>query len=344
MNNLEIIKLDQYFVQDIKNIISTARQKTYTLINNTMIDAYWQIGERIVKQEQGGNLRAEYGKRTLLLLAEELNAEFNKGFDERELRRMRQFYLLFPIRETLSPELSWSHYIEIIRVENTDARNYYIAESKSNQWSVRQLRRNISTLYFERLLMSADKQPVIEEMIEKTTPLQMDKNEILKNPFILEFLDLNPSLSHKESQLEQALMNNLQQFLLEMGKGFAFVARQKMVKTDTAEFFIDLVFYNYLLKCFVLIELKTHTLQHADIGQIDMYVRMFDDLYRTENDNPTIGILLCTETDKTIAKYSVLKNSEQLFASKYKLFLPTEEELRAEIEREKEYFRKVNGK
>ena len=324
----------QQFIQDIKTIVKVARGNVYRAINTTMVAAYWNIGQRIVEEEQDGKHRAEYGKYILRELADALNQEFGKGFDERELRRMRQFYLTFPIRDSLRPELTWTHYRTLIRVENNQAREYYLNEAANNQWSVRVLDRNISTLYYDRLLISADKTHVIQEAREETS----DTFEFIKNPYVLEFLNLPQKATYIEKELEQALLDNLQSFLLELGKGFAFVSRQEHIRTETSEFYIDLIFYNYILKCFVLIELKTNKMSHQDIGQMDMYVRMFDDLKRNETDNPTIGILLCTETDSTIAKYSVLNDSKQLFASKYKLYLPSEDELRAEIEREKAFF------
>ena len=324
----------QQFIQDIKTIVKVARGNVYRAINTTMVAAYWNIGQRIVEEEQDGKHRAEYGKYILRELADALNQEFGKGFDERELRRMRQFYLTFPIRDSLRPELTWTHYRTLIRVENNQAREYYLNEAANNQWSVRVLDRNISTLYYDRLLISADKTPVIQEAREETS----DTFEFIKNPYVLEFLNLPQKATYIEKELEQALLDNLQSFLLELGKGFAFVSRQEHIRTETSEFYIDLIFYNYILKCFVLIELKTNKMSHQDIGQMDMYVRMFDDLKRNETDNPTIGILLCTETDSTIAKYSVLNDSKQLFASKYKLYLPSVDELRAEIEREKAFF------
>lgn len=323
------------FVSDIKKIVVEARQKAYASINFAMVEANWQIGKRIVEQEQEGKTRAEYGKEILKTLSRELLNEFGKGYDERELRRIRQFYLSFLIRDTLRPELSWSHYRLLIRVTNTKAREYYLNEAANQHWSYRTLERNYSSLYFERLLNSQDKQPVIDEMLEKTAAFERDKFEFIKNPYVLEFLNLPTDTKYTEAELEQALLDNIQKFLLELGKGFAFVSRQKLIRTETSDYYIDLVFYNYILKCFVIIDLKTSKISHQDIGQLDMYVRMYDDLQKTETDNPSIGILLCTETDKTIAKYSVLKENKQLFASKYMLYLPTEEELVAEIEREK---------
>ncbi|MGI6048498.1 MAG: PDDEXK nuclease domain-containing protein [Petrimonas sp.] len=332
------ITIRQQFIQDVKTIVNNARGNAYRAINTTMVAAYWHIGQRIVEEEQNGQHRAEYGKYILKELSEALNTEFGKGFDERELRRMRQFYLTFPIRETVSPELTWSHYVELIRITNEQARQFYLTEAVQSGWSVRELRRNISTLYYDRLLLSTNKTALIEETDKKTQEESPNLEEFIKNPYVLEFLNLPQKSTYVEKDLEQALLDNLQSFLLELGKGFAFVSRQEHIRTETSEFYIDLVFYNYILKCFVLIELKTGKMTHQHIGQMDMYVKMFDDLRRGASDNPTIGILLCTETDSTIAKYSVLNESKQLFASKYKLYLPSEEELRAEIEREKAFF------
>ena len=323
------------FYGDIRQILYAARAKAHSAVNSAMVEAYWLIGMRIVEEEQGGEKRATYGKELLKRLAKELSSEFGKGLDERELRRIRQFYLCFPIRDALRPELSWSHYRLLIRVSDEKARNYYLNEAAEQHWSYRTLNRNYKTLYHKRLLSSQQKEPVEKEMREKTSAFQMDHLDFIKDPYVMEFLQLPANSSYTEKNLEQALLDNIQKFLLELGKGFAFVARQRLIRTETSDFYIDLVFYNYVLKCFVLIELKTTALTHADVGQLDMYVRMFDDLQKTETDNPSIGILLCTETDKIIAKYSVLDQSKQLFASKYMPYLPTEAELVAEIEREK---------
>jgi len=323
------------YIEEIKQILAMARQKAYTAINTAMVEAYWSIGKRIVEEQQHGNKRAAYGEGILIELSIELSREFGKGFNERELRRFRQFFITFPKWDTLRPELSWSHYRLLIRVLNEKARNYYLHEAANQHWSYRTLERNYNTLYYERLLSSTEKDIVKDEMHQKTDSYQLDKLEFIKNPYVLEFLQLTPATQYTENQLEQALLDNLQQFLLELGKGFAFVARQKLIRTETSDFYIDLVFYNYLLNCFVIIELKTNKITHQDVGQLDMYVRMFDDLQKKETDNPSIGILLCTETDRTIARYSVLKDSQQLFATKYMPYLPTEDELIAEIEREK---------
>jgi len=333
-----IQKVDLHFVSEIKQILVSARQKAYTSVNSAMVEAYWLIGRRIVEEEQQGKERAAYGEEILKTLSRELTKEFGKGFGERSLRDFRQFFLTFQeidIWHTLCAKLSWSHIRLIMRVENKDAQKYYLQETAANHWSVRTLDRNISTLYYHRLLSSQIKDPVVQEMQEKTDAFQQDQLEFIKNPAVLEFLGLPNNAGFTESVLEQAIINEMQKFLLELGKGFAFVDRQQLIRTETSDFYIDLVFYNFILKCFVLCELKTHTITHQDIGQLDMYVRMYDDLKRGTDDNPTIGILLCTETDKTIARYSVLNENRQLFANKYLPYLPTEEELVAEIERQK---------
>ena len=329
------------YITDIKQIIIFARKKAYTAINNAMVEAYWLIGKRIIEEEQQGKQRAEYGQEIIKVLSEELQNEFGKGFNERSLREYRQFYMTFKDIEFgahCAPNLSYSHFRLIMRLPDKNAINYYLTEAAANNWSVRTLDRNISTLYYQRLLSSQIKEPVVSEMKEKTAEFQFqqDKLEFIKNPAVLEFLGLPANSSYIEENLEKVIIDHIQHFLLELGKGFAFVSRQQHIQTETAEFYIDLVFYNYILKCFVLIELKTTKITHQDIGQLDMYVRMFDDLKKREGDNPTIGILLCTETDKTIAKYSVLNENQQLFAAKYMPYLPTEEELITEIERQKE--------
>lgn len=326
------------YIQEIKQILAQARQKTYQAINATMVEAYWKIGEKIVLEEQNGKDRAAYGESVLKDLSIALTQEFGKGFSYANLYNMRQFYCTYPNYEifyTLCSKLTWSHNRLIMRVSNSDARQYYLQEAALQGWSVRTLDRNISTLYYQRLLSSQAKEIVENEMQENTNNFQNDAFEFIKNPAVLEFLNLPTNYSYSEAELEKALIDNLQNFILELGKGFAFVARQQHIKTETADFYIDLVFYNYILKCFVIVELKTHSITHQDIGQLDMYVRMYDDLKKPKEDNPTIGILLCTETDKTIAKYSVLAENKQLFATKYVDYLPTEAELANEIERQK---------
>jgi len=322
-------------VIDIQKILYTARTKSYAAVNFAMVDAYWHIGKRIVEEEQQGKGRADYGSYLIKDLSKQLTVEFGKGLEERELRRMRQFYQTFPIRDSLSPELTWTHYRLIMRVENPKAREYYIKETVGQNWSVRVLERNIHTLYYERLLSSKDKKSALarEADFEKLSPA-----DFIKDPYVLEFLGLPEDPSVSEAEMETAIISKLQNFLLELGKGFSFVGRQVRVSAETSHFYIDLVFYNYLLKCFVLLDLKVDKLTHQDVGQMDMYIRMYDDLKRTEGDNPTIGIILCTNKDETIARYSVLKDSEQIFAAKYRMVLPTEEELQAELEREKRQF------
>ena len=322
------------FYNDIRQILQSARNKAYTAVNAAMVEAYWSIGKRIVEEEQHGKERANYGQELIKNLSIELNAEFGKGFSVANLKNFRQFYLVFAQDEkgyTLCSQLSWSHNRLIMRIGNEVARTYYLTESKTENWSVRQLQRNISSHYYERLLSSPAQSNAPVPDIPATAN---DTKDFIKDPYVLEFLDLPEDPKLKESRFEQAIITNLQAFLLEMGKGFSFVARQLRISTETSHFYLDLVFYNYLLKCFVIIDLKTSKLTHQDIGQMDMYVRMFDDLKRGEDDNPTIGIILCNDKEETLVRYSVLKDSEQLFASKYRLILPTENELKAELERE----------
>ena len=299
------------------------------------VQTCWEVGRHIIEFEQGGENRAAYGKKLLSSLAENLTREFGKGFDASNLRYMRLFYQAFPMCDALRHELSWTHYRTLLRVESTDAQQWYMNEAAAQNWSSRALERQIGTLYYERLLLSEDRQALAAEADAKLQALKQAPREFIRDPVMLEFLGFPGSGKLLESRLEQALMDKLQAFLLELGKGFAFVARQQRISTESKDFYIDLVFYNYLLKCFVLIDLKTHELTHQDIGQMDMYVRMYDDLKRGPDDNPTVGILLCEHKDHSVVRYSVLHDSEQLFASKYRLILPSEEELRCEIERER---------
>lgn len=335
-----------HYIVEIKHLIKTAKQKAYQAINSAMIEVYWGIGKKIIEEEQNGQLRAAYGQEIIKNLSVELTKEFGKGFSERSLRDYRQFYTSFPIIEnwrTAFAKLSWSHFQRVLKISNENARIYYLNEALENTWSIRTLDRQISTLYYERLLSSQEKKSEKEQYVGETIiNSEIDYKDFVKNPTILEFLNLPTGMSYTEEKLESALIDNLQKFILELGKGFAFVERQQHIKTDTSDFYIDLVFYNFRMKCFVLIELKTNKLTHQDIGQLDMYVRMYDDLKKGADDNPTVGILLCTETDKTIAKYSVLNQNDQLFASKYIPFLPTEEELIEEIEKEKLKFKLIN--
>lgn len=329
----DLIQNDDLYLK-IKNILQSARDNAYRHINFVMVEAYWNIGKQIVEDEQRGKDRAEYGAYLIKELSSRLTKDFGKGFSQRNLRNMRQFYICFPIWQTLSAQLSWSHYTLLLRIENSNAREWYAKESIASNWSVRALERQIGTLYYERIISSKEKQPVIVEATNNTRDLLLTPKDIIKDPYVLEFLDLKQNNAFYESDLESALIEKIQEFLLELGRGFAFVARQKRIKTETSDFYIDLVFYNYILKCFVIIDLKSGKLTHQDVGQMDMYVRMYNDLEKAENDNPTIGIILCTDKDNTVVKYSVLNENENLFVSKYQLYLPTEEELRAEIERD----------
>lgn len=327
--------INTQLVGEIRAVINQARVQVQQTINTAMVQAYWRIGELIVEDEQQGESRAEYGKGQLQQLSNKLIAEHGKGFDVTNLRNMRRFYLAFEKRETLSLELSWSHYNLLARIDNLNARLWYQQEAAQQNWSVRALERQIGTLYYDRLLSSKDKVPVAQEADNNTLPLAESPKDYLRDPYILDFLNLE-SGSYQESDLEQGIINNLQQFLLELGKGFAFVERQQRIKTDDGDYFIDLVFYNYHLKCFLLIDLKLHKLTHQDVGQMDMYVRMYEDQKRQPDDNPTIGLILCSQSNNTVAKYSVLNESQQLFASKYITQLPSEEELRLELEKERQ--------
>lgn len=315
---------------DVKAILEQARGKARLAVNSAMVEAYWLIGQRIVQEEQRGQHKAQYGTRLMEELSIALTADFGKGFSYANLYNCRQFYRVFPDQEilyTLCRELSWSHLRLIIRADSQQAIEYYCKEARAQNWTVRQLERHIQTKDYQRLLST---QAQAADPATKAAHL-----DFIKDPYVLEFLQLPESGQPKESQLEQAIIDELQKFLLELGKGFSFVARQMRISTETSHFFMDLVFYNYLLKCFVIVDLKTGKLTHQDIGQMDMYVRLFDDLKRGEDDNPTIGIILRDSKDETVVKYSVIKESQQLFASKYQRVLPTEEELVAEIEREK---------
>jgi predicted nuclease of restriction endonuclease-like (RecB) superfamily len=327
----------QGFYQEISDILRTARAKAYRASNFLMVEAYWNVGRKIVEEEQFGKKRAVYGEFLIEGLSTRLKEELGSGFDVTNLKRMRQFYVLFPKGATAWHFLSWSHFKAVLRVEKEDARAWYLQEASEQNWSVRALERQIGSLYYERLLMSRGKRkPVEEEAQQKTSELAAAPEDFIKDPYVLEFLGIPDAHAFRESELEQAIIGKLQSFLLELGKGFAFVARQQRISTETKDCFIDLVFYNYLLKCFVLIDLKAGALTHQDIGQMDMYVRLYEDQRKNPGDNPTIGLILCTDKDETVVKYSVLNESSQLFASQYRLVLPTEEELRREIERERD--------
>ncbi len=322
-------------LSELRGLIVAARQSALRAVDVIQVQTCWEVGRHIVEFEQGGAARAAYGKRLLPQLAEALTAEFGSGFDERNLRHMRAFYNAFPIRNALRTELSWTHYRTLSRIESEAARLWYMNEAAEQNWNTRDLDRQIGRLYYERLLASQDRAAVQQEAQEKT---ERTPREFVRDPVLLEFLGLPGAGRLLEANLEQALMDQLQAFLLELGKGFAFVARQQRISTESKDFYIDLVFYNYLLKCFVLFDLKTGELTHQDIGQMDMYVCMYDDLRRGEGDNPTVGIILCSDKDASVVRYSVLHENEQLFATKYKLILPSEEELRQELERERSRF------
>ena len=327
--------------QGIRDILLVARTQVRQTVNTTMVQAYWQIGRLIVEDEQGGEKRAEYGKRVLPELAKRLAAEFGTGFSITNLKMFRQFYLAFPIGHTLCDQsglgrLSWSHFRNLLRVENVKARAWYANEAANQSWSVRALDRQISTLYYERLLGSQKQDGVRDEAATRIAgDAPADPRDFIRDPYVLEFLGVQPNAGLYEKDVEQGLIDRLQQFLMELGKGFAFVARQKRLQVEGEDFFVDLVFYNYLLKCVVLIDLKVSKLTHQDVGQLDMYVRVFDEQQRGEGDNPTIGLILCSERNAAVAKYSALADKQQLFASKYQLLLPSEEELRAELERDR---------
>lgn len=340
--NMPMAKKIKRLYGQIRSVLNEARSSAYRAVNFAMVKAYWQVGLLIVEYEQDGEPRAEYGKAVLKELSKKLTSEFGKGFSVQNLRYMRQFYQLFrkrhalrgeSIDSALRPELSWTHYRLLLRVESDHARQWYMDEAASQNWSTRQLDRQISTLYYQRLLASRDKAPVTKEAAEKLA--QIEPSHFIRDPYVLEFLDLKDYPGLKESTLEQAIIDKLQQFLLEIGRGFSFVARQKRMRIGQEDFYIDLVFYNYILKCFVLIDLKIGKLTHQDIGQMDSYVRMYEDHSKVEGDNPTIGLILCSEKNEAIARYSVLNDSKQLFASKYMLYLPTEKELERELMRER---------
>ena len=319
-----LITKEQKFYEDVRFILQRAREEAYNSANSIMTYAYWNVGQRIVEQEQYGKTKTKYGSYLIKNLSEQLSDEFGTGFSVANLRNCRQFYLVFPKDSygfSMAGKISWSHLRSIMRISDEEERNFYLKETLTENWSVRVLERNIKSGYYKRML---------------STQLPDKENralEFVKDPFVLEFMGVAPNISQLESDLETAIINNLQKFLLEMGKGFSFVGRQMRICTETTDFYIDLVFYNYILKCFVVIDLKTKKLTHQDIGQMDMYVRMFDDLKRREDDNPTIGIIFCTDKDETIVKYSVLHESQQIFASKYMTVLPTVEELQKEFER-----------
>ena len=363
---------DNLLVNGLRSIVSKARSKAFAAVNYSLVERNWRIGQRIVEQEQNGASRAEYGKHVIEVASAALTEEFGKGFSETNIMNFKKFYLKFKEltipqtvseefkmqkQQTLSDELSshfqkgqtppaqselrllpWSHYERLIRVEDKKAREWYAKEAFEQGWSFRTLNRNINTLYYERLLMSKKKRPVVDEMQDKTKAYQQDKLEYIKSPVVLEFLGLPEDTSLAESKLETAIINNLEKFLMEMGKGYALVARQQHIRTEENDYYIDLVFYNYLIKSFILVDLKVNRITYQDVGQMDMYLQMYDKMKKGPDDNPTIGIILCTETDSDVARYSTLAKNDQMFAAKYKLYLPDKEDLRREIERQKELY------
>ena len=330
-------------LDDARQIIDTTREYAYHAVNVAMIQRNWLLGRRIAEETLRGEDRADYGAQVIKELSKSLTELYGSGFDASNLYKFVQFYKSFPdILDTAcrkSRLLSWSHYRLLLRVLDDKARDWYAKEALTEGWSVRTLDRNIASQYYQRLLMSQNKAPVEAEMKKLTASFEGDKLEFIKNPVVAEFLGIKQGAELTESKLESAIIDHLQQFMMELGKGFALVARQQHIRTEAKDYYIDLVFYNYILKCFLLIDLKTERITHQDVGQMDMYVRMYDELKRTEGDNPTIGLLLCSETDEDIARYSVLHGNEQLFAAKYMVYLPTKEELQREIERQKEIFR-----
>lgn len=328
--NTELTNNNLY--NQISELLQKAHLQVKQQVNSLMVITYWNVGRLIVEDELKGNTRADYGKSVLKDISEKLTKDFGKGFDERNLRKMKQFYNMYQKWDSVSTELSWTHYRHLLKVENESARLWYMNEAIKENWSTRALERQINSFYYERLLSSQNKTPVIEEA--KANTKELTPQDILKDPYVLEFLQLKNRPEYTERELETALIDSLQEFLLELGSGFSFVARQKHFDLDGEHFYIDLVFYNYKLKCFVLIDLKKGKLTHQDVGQMDMYVRIFEDKVKAIDDNPTIGLILCSEKNEAVAKYSILSENKQLFASKYKLLLPTEEELERELLKE----------
>ena len=365
---------DAQFISEIKAIVYTAKQKAYQAADLYQVVSNWLVGRRIVEQEQHGKERAQYGKHIVELASEALTAEFGKGYSVVNIKSFRKFYLTFnnlligqtpsaqsgndltikgqsvsaelELAKMLPSNLSWSHYERLMRIKNEDERDWYMREAAEESWSVRTLNRNIGSQYYHRLLQTPESKrgEVIDEMQRLTADYQKDRHKFLRNPVVAEFLGFSQDAAYSETNLESAIIDHLQKFILELGKGFAFVARQQRIKTDIGDYYIDLVFYNYILKCFLLIDLKSSQISYEDVGQMDMYIRMYDELKCSEGDNPTIGLLLCSETSKDLARYSILKDSKQLYAAKYLTYLPTKEELTAEIEHQKEIFALQTGK
>lgn len=335
----------EHLHQNIRELLLIAKAQVRQTVNTAMVQTYWQVGRLIVEGEQGGEKRAAYGKQVLPELAKRLTEEFGSGFSAPSLWNYRQFYLQFPILSALRRELTWTHYKSLLRIETPTARDWYAAEAAQQGWSVRALDRQIATLFYERLLGTQDQYKAsvqAEAAANIAKQAAPDPRDFIRDPYVLEFLGAQPSAGLYEQDLEQGLLNQLQKFLMELGKGFAFVARQKHLRVEGEDCFIDLVFYNYLLKCFVLVDLKVGKLAHQDVGQMDMYVRVFDTQYRNESDNPTLGLILCSERNAAVAKYSLLADKPQLFASKYQAFIPSEAELQTELERDRALLETAN--
>ncbi len=382
LNKNDMLTEDLKFISDLKSIVYTAKSKAYQAVDLYNVAGNWFVGRRIVEQEQKGQARAQYGQHIIEIASKALTEEFGKGYSPTQIRDFRKFYLKFkylPIQRTLSAEfkevsstgvsqnpdeiqqtasaelelsrilpvnLSWSHYERLMRIDDEDERDWYMREAANEGWSVRTLNRNIGSQYYHRLLQTPElkRGEVIEEMHRLTADYKKDRHKFLRNPVVAEFLGFSQEAAYSETNLESAIIDHLQKFILELGKGYAFVARQQRIKTDIGEYYIDLVFYNYILKCFLLIDLKTSPITHQDLGQMDMYIRMYDELKCSEGDNPTIGLLLCSETSKDLARYSILKDSKQIYAAKYLTYLPTKEQLAIEINKQKEIFALQTGK
>ena len=327
---IQKISINKELVEDISEIISDSKSKIYTIINTTIIDAYWNIGRKIVEEEQKGERRAEYGKYLIKELSIKLTEEFGKGFSIDNLENMRKFYLLYLISEALPRKLTWTHYCILMKIKRPEIRSFYEIECSKERWSTRELDRQIDSLLYERLCLSRNKDKVLE--LSKKGQTIEKPSDIIKEHYVLEFLGLPENNKYLEKDLEKGIINHIKFFLMEFGKGYAFIGRQKRITIGTENYYIDLVFYNTILRCYVLVDLKTGKLTPQDIGQMDFYIRYFEKEVKTENDNPTMGLILCTEKDKTMVKYTLLPGNEQLFASKYRSCLPTEEQLRNEIE------------
>ena len=348
--DIEILKAGNTgdIFKDVQNIIEKTQKYAYQAVNMAMVQRNWLLGKRIADEELQGENRAEYGKEVIKRLAKYLTELYGKGFTKSNLYQFVQFYKFFPdifhAASGKSQILSWTHHRFLLRVTDKEARDWYMQEAMNELWSARTLDRNISSQYYHRLLQSQNKQTTKIEMKQITAPYQQDKLEFIKNPVVAEFLGLSPNSDFSETKLESSIITHIQKFVMELGKGYAFVARQQHIKTDMGDYFIDLVFYNYILKCFLLIDLKTARITHQDVGQMDMYVRMYDSLKRTEGDNPTIGLILCSETSEDMARYSVLHENERLFQARYLTYLPTVDQLKEEIELQKEIFRLQQNK